>query len=916
MDSEVVSGEPPTSAPAPTPHPTTWIDWGLLHTGTDPTIKYPLDREVIQTVAQDIYQMYSREEGQGEGDLSEDEGALEREDGDVEEAPPVPKPSIYVNDGVEVPAVPRKRTIPEDDARCRRHWFPWHDKISCTLDVLMHLPRSVFSQCQLDLFLWLLHVNGVEDIPSVRSMLSLNAVLQRACSVDSIPYKGTLGHNYHVNALDQIITQEMANPRVHPYLHFYPEDTSGKYLAEAWQAKRWLEEVADEVLTPMLRLGSQDFYIHEPALLRDGRICMPVRWFNCVQTGKRVWYAKCWAMEPVARKNGSGWRVIKLPFEIATNELLKMFPELCVDANLYVFPYPTHQTQKEYNIHFLTTSNIALPLEIMDGVIEQLENAQHTGVWAWDALRQEAVLVVPFVLALLGDNPMQSEFACHMGMHAKFFCQNCWVKGHDTSESNEKANGAQSTSHHDDDTLSQDQWWGGESGSETEMLGVESMAAMITCVKAFVTHVKPRSKTKTALKLWSYFETVSVPGGKTTIAKERTASEIKDTFQLVLLEKLFTTVKNKRGFNAKQAAITAAIAELLKNTTNLIWRIKELDAHQDTPVEVLHVVLLDFVKYLWHDLIQVQFKSNNAKKRLIIDRLSLLDVSGLSLSPLVGQTLVAPLVIYDMVSLECYETWVALLKIVPLIWQPYMYNIEMYLATLEHKIQHFLLCAAHWSVQWFNKSKYHVVLHLPEHIQRLGPAALFATEAFDIHSNRQVPSQDIARAFTQGNRICHLLSGGFFMHKPSAGPPSSSVAPETVTVARIPFLFTRSDWHMSTITGYLGLDEKNLPKGQSLLLSRPWRFDTTQASTVTTADPSASTHTVITSQEVIINNDAVLLQQAAIARVAEPYRMPCVDILEGWLLVRLEMRDAAIMQCFVISSPTLAVDDIIPSAVT
>ncbi|KAK7025378.1 hypothetical protein VNI00_016014 [Paramarasmius palmivorus] len=38
-------------------------------------------------------------------------------------------------------------------------WYPWADRTECTLDILMHLPRSVFSERQLALFLWLLKVN-------------------------------------------------------------------------------------------------------------------------------------------------------------------------------------------------------------------------------------------------------------------------------------------------------------------------------------------------------------------------------------------------------------------------------------------------------------------------------------------------------------------------------------------------------------------------------------------------------------------------------------------------------------------------------------------------------------------------------------------------------------------------------------
>lgn len=35
---------------------------------------------------------------------------------------------------------------------------------------------------------------------------------------------------------------------------------------------------------------------------------------------------------------------------------------------------------------------------------------------------------------MLGDNPMQSEIACHIGLKGKFFCRNCWVKGADVSD--------------------------------------------------------------------------------------------------------------------------------------------------------------------------------------------------------------------------------------------------------------------------------------------------------------------------------------------------------------------------------------------------------------------------------------------------------------------------------------------------
>ncbi|KAJ6529550.1 hypothetical protein DFH09DRAFT_815727, partial [Mycena vulgaris] len=70
---------------------------------------------------------------------------------------------------------------------------------------------------------------------------------------------------------------------------------------------------------------------------------------------------------------------------------------------------PREDSQKGYNIHFLSTSNIAPPLEMLDASWLN-SKAQEHGIWTWDAHLMEPVLVIPEVLALLGDNPMQSEF--------------------------------------------------------------------------------------------------------------------------------------------------------------------------------------------------------------------------------------------------------------------------------------------------------------------------------------------------------------------------------------------------------------------------------------------------------------------------------------------------------------------------
>ncbi|KAF8232775.1 hypothetical protein L208DRAFT_1270259 [Tricholoma matsutake] len=145
----------------------------------------------------------------------------------------------------------------------------------------MHLPCSVFSHQQLDLFLWLLKVNNINDVPSVKAMQNINTALQKICGVESIPYNGALGHHYFVNSLSQIIAQEMANPKICPHFHFYPEDSSPR-LEEARQGNRWLCELLADQMTPMVHIDDNNFFIYEPTMLHNCQCCIPVRWFTFV----------------------------------------------------------------------------------------------------------------------------------------------------------------------------------------------------------------------------------------------------------------------------------------------------------------------------------------------------------------------------------------------------------------------------------------------------------------------------------------------------------------------------------------------------------------------------------------------------------------------------------------------------------
>ncbi|KAK0448235.1 hypothetical protein EV421DRAFT_1900873 [Armillaria borealis] len=849
----------PNSPPTPPPSVPSF-DWNLFDANGGIDLNPSAQEQGLSQIAEALLQ-YMEDDPDNIGSDDDLEDADERSDGEDEGVTPA-------GVGLNFESLGRERMRTTGPA-ISRYWYPWPDRITCTLNILMHLPRSVFSHRQLDLFLWLLKENGVDDVPTVKTMQSLNDALQKLCSITSLAFDGALGHKYFMNDLAQLIAQEMANPKVHPHLKFYPEDASNK-LSEANQADRWLNELDSDQLTPMIRIGRSDFYIHEPAYLRDKRYCMPVRWFLRDQK----LFAKCWDFKPVTTDGQSGWAVVKREnYKISADLFLKNLPEMRRDAALYGIPDPANilyvvdshtnlwepwlltdpckgnawrdkaggsrvmsfpiwlycddtsgnvskkwnkhnsflftpaglprsEAQKEFNVHFLSTSNIALPLEMLDGIADQLTEAEKNGIWAWDCELQEAVLVFPVVLAMLGDNPMQSEFACHIGLWGKFFCRVCDVKGKDANDGNpdRQTMAVDTNSDGGDDSASEQS--AGRSGVKRKGKKIiEDLEQMIKRVGNFIKPGKARTKAATLEQLNTYFCEAKKIGTKTKLKSMRTES----------------------------GALDEEIAALPENTHSPVWRIKGLDPHRDTPVEILHVVLLGFIKYFWRDLIHNQLKGKDDKKALLETRLSSLDVSGLGISPLAGHTLVtyagsltgrdfraiaqvAPYVIYDLVSEECRNAWISLSKMVPLIWQPQIDNLDSYLDTLTNEVQSFLLTTAKWTNRWFNKPKFHILVHLPEHVRRFGPAMLFATEAFEsfnaiiraksVHSNRHAPSRDIAHA------------GGLFLLKDLIEQPAS----DSVLSSR-PFSHKKTDWtsvgpgpaalvaSSNTVTGYLGLDE-------------------------------------------------------------------------------------------------------------
>ncbi|KAJ4477736.1 hypothetical protein C8J55DRAFT_430734, partial [Lentinula edodes] len=763
-------------------------------------------------------------------------------------------------------------------------WFPWPDKETCILDILRHLPRSLFSDAQMDVILWGIASFGVSSAPSTDAAKSISEYLQTLCGIQTERQKGPLGHVYYINQLAGLIRQEMGNPKIRPHIRHYPEE-SGQHVEHAWQAEAW-KTLDSDLASPMVRVGDQDFYVHELTKLNDGTLVMPFRWFTRSQGlpggPEQEFFGLAWSVEVYPTPDGGGYVVHQhQTIQFPASRLLSSFPYLVETHDLdgipnpcnilgtfitsnfsdiyltkmYLYVYTSshdHEIQpwsltsaehnfanrwrvlakghevlnfsmwlycddtsgnvskkwnkhnsflftaaglpqeyghQESNVHFLCTSNLAPPLEMLDGITTQLEQGQSEGIWVWDIQRKAMVLTIPAVLAMLGDNPMQSEFACHVGLAGKYFCRCCFVKGRDAED--EVPVPAQG-SLHDDVSIQSDASDVGEEGGKKHGRRKETIQELVTRAKRFVGISETRHPKKTIETLRNIFITSQKYNGKTQAKKIVTQTGVKDTFLESFNQHIvaFTSkLPTNSSADQKQKLVDNFVAENIPSEPNIfspIWRIKGLDPHRDTPVEILHVILLGFVKYYWRDAIS---RLSSPQKEVLIHRLSSMDVSSTGLSPLAGETLVkyaksltgrdfraiaqvAPFVLYDLVPKECFEAWLALSALIPLVWQPVIHHLDSYLATLELAIDRFLHCTANWTPRWFNKPKFHIIKHLPMHIRRFGPAILYATEGFEsfnavirdhsVHSNHQAPSRDIGRGFAHCSRIRHLLHGGLF----------------------------------------------------------------------------------------------------------------------------------------------------------
>ncbi|RDX40530.1 hypothetical protein OH76DRAFT_1394203 [Lentinus brumalis] len=711
-------------------------------------------------------------------------------------------------------------------------FFPWLSCEDASLDAMMAFPRACFGEGELEATCWFSGKCGASGLPSVSQVKRHRTALLELCGTDPQLVEGKLGNLFSVNSFKKLVQHELANPLVCRHLHWYSEEV-GDSGSEAWQFDKWRHEVPGSIAGPMVRSPEgKDYFVNEPALANVDNLgsiapVIPVRWFmrdgglhalahrlyvhprdqnaytidgrSALELPMSAFFSpypdfarehSYYNLPSPSRVTGvitrtdssdgyqedieevtvalphpwrvlaDGKRVLTLPIWFYCDDTSGNVSKKWNKHNSLLFTLaglPREQAQLPFNIHFLGTSNIASPLEMFDDVVEQLRESREEGILAYHCEYDEVVLVMPWVLAMLGDNPMQSEFASHIGLTGKCFCRICHVRSSDKAR---------------------------PPGDQGEAVRLAE----------FLETGRPRDKAETVRALDEQLALI-LGGAPSNAGPVATETGSKDKYFQHFAERLAAhCAKLKSRSSGDSSGYTReALAEKMKefratlpdDLYNPALRLDDFDPHADTPVEVLHVVLLGFVKYFWRDAVSRQKAPGKAT---LIERIESLELSGLGVTRANGNTLVqyagsltgrdfrvvlqiAPAVLDGMIPRNHYEAWLALCRLASLVFQPVIESKTAYLTHLEDAIDDFLAATALWTTQWFNKPKFHILLHLVTHVRRFGPAILYATETFEsynyvirlrsVHSNHHAPSVDIAHAFSHMHAIRHLVSGGY-----------------------------------------------------------------------------------------------------------------------------------------------------------
>jgi hypothetical protein len=606
-----------------------------------------------------------------------------------------------------------------------------------------------------------------------------------------------------MNHISQTLARDMANPLVAPHMRFYPEVTAGP-ISETFQAERWTEYDPSQ-LTPMFSKGFKRFWIQEVARLADGQFIMPQLWLL------RDGVVHCIASHVSRTANGC-WELLESEDEFSTDALDLDYLDIQAqygqtltwsnrdkvpampnamrklvddDEDLFVImvspwaddvsgnrskQYNKHMNmytgngclpgrllQQEFHVHFVCSSPHASSAEQFAAFRDDIKATEKKPVKCFNAATRRKAAIIVRAPGLPADNPQQSEECSHMGSNANFPCRKC-------------------------------KWGGTKMEKETDQVyHAAHLEGVMRSAEEIRETLQKQLKAAQMGDLKAVEESQRTTGTKDKITQHwigillARAKEMKVTHPHLSKDEVATNLE-------------AWLAAQPGDKMNPLLDIVGLDPSQDTPVELLHTILLGVMKYIWHHMNTKHWTDED--RCLLAIRLQSTDLSGLTVPPLragymmqyknnlIGKhfkTLMQILAfhVHGISTDEEFALILAAGELGALLWIPEIDDMEIYLDQLTVAIANLLdAFDAVDPLRILVKLKLHLLVHIPRDIRRFGPAIRFSTEIYEgfnavfrlssVYSNHQAPSRDIARKFAGMDRVKHLLSGGYWLGKESS----------------------------------------------------------------------------------------------------------------------------------------------------
>ncbi|KAJ7868525.1 hypothetical protein B0H14DRAFT_2346529, partial [Mycena olivaceomarginata] len=621
--------------------------------------------------------------------------------------------------------------------------------------------------------------------------------------IPSIPCKSPLGNVFFINDPRTIIAQDWANPAVRAQMHVYPEIPDDGVVREIWHALKWRKNMDLDVLSPMYDAGTAHYYVNELARLKNGDFVVPIRWlmyrgkahadafmvsFNetghaTIDDSKTIIITAAdlsenyldlqdkklipqWSAE--TKKSSYIARMPNPKREIAGGDplyvtLVDFFGDdvsgnRSKSWNKHLNAYMTNRTlprkllQQEFHVHFVSTSPHASMAEQFQEFKTAVEDTHSNPVRVQDENGKTTRFCI-YCNCTPSDNPMQSEICGHIGGKGNKFCRKCHVGGTQLEKTTSKG------------------------------------------YHALFEPGELRTKEHTLAELKRQVE-LACGGVSKRVQELQTQTGVKDVYTQYWIEQILARAAEMRQQepDVSEATIKSELIQWTRDNEEKLYSpfltLKGFDPAADTPVELLHTILLGAVKYVWH-ISHTPWSAE--KKKTYSIRLQATSTEGLSIhairanyimqyaGSLIGRqfkTIIQTAVfhLHDLVTEDQFTAWKAVGELSALLWVPEIRDLVQYRNDLKIAVANVLDAVAQIDPsKIMTKIKYHLLTHIDFDAIQLGPLIAMATEIFEsfnavfrycsIYSNHLAPSRDIAIQFGRQETVKHQLTGGRWMSK-------------------------------------------------------------------------------------------------------------------------------------------------------